>query len=331
MLEYASVFGQLDILLVVKRFKVAMPAGRQESLKLKVNEKLTIHTISFLRAFIWTPEIKPDVITAQDPFEIGFIGWRIAKKLGVKLNLQIHTDFLSPYFTKNSFLNWIRVKIAKFLLPKADSIRVVSERIETSLLTTHCSLPPIHVLPIYVDTDKLKNAPINADLHKKYPQFEKIILMASRLTKEKNISLAIESMKEVSKQNPKVGLIIVGSGPEFENLKMLTAHCSLLTTVLFEPWTNDLASYYKTADIFLNTSWYEGYGMTLVEAAACGTPIISTDVGVAREVSAVVVGWDTKTVASGILQLLHNPAVPKLPSMISTTEYLEQYRALLSQ
>jgi glycosyltransferase involved in cell wall biosynthesis len=54
-------------------------------------------------------------------------------------------------------------------------------------------------------------------------------------------------------------------------------------SVVFESWQKDLASYYKTADVFVLTSYYEGFGLTLAEAVACGCPIVSTDVGIARD------------------------------------------------
>lgn len=319
MLEYASMFDELHILLIVKQFKVT-------SLKFKVNDKLTVQKIGFWRACTWTPgvQVEYDVVTAQDPFEIGFVGWRIAQKLGARLQLQIHTDFLSPYFTKYFVLNWIRVKIAKFLLPKADSIRVVSERIKESL-TTYGLTAPIIVLPVFVDLEKLRNAETKTDLRKTYPQFEKIILVVSRITKEKNIGLAIDAMCEVVKQSPKVGMIIVGEGPELSALKLQTKNYKLKTNVIFEPWTNDVASYYKTADLFLNTSRYEGYGRTLLEAAVCGLPIVSTDVGIIREVGGVIVGWSSAEVALGIVQTLQNPQKPTLPNLPSKQQYLQTY------
>ena len=56
--------------------------------------------------------------------------------------------------------------------------------------------------------------------------------------------------------------------------------------MVFEGWQENLISYYKTANLFLLSSNYEGYGMTLLEAAAAGCPIISTDVGIAGELLA---------------------------------------------
>ena len=168
------------------------------------------------------------LVTAQDPFETGLAGWLIARKNNTPLQLQIHTDFASPYFKQESFLNRIRVMLAWFLIPRATRIRVVSERIKDSLVsrfTFHVSR--IDVLPIFIDTERLENAPIKTDLRKKYQQFDFIVLMASRLTKEKNIPLAIEAFTEVIKKHPRAGLVIVGKGPrekELNNSSSLLFH-----------------------------------------------------------------------------------------------------------
>ncbi len=106
--------------------------------------------------------------------------------------------------------------------------------------------------------------------------------MASRLTKEKNIGMAIKAMKGVIKQYPETGLIIVGDGPEKNKLKAESR--KLKANVVFENWTDDLASFYKTADLFLLTSNYEGYGRTVIEAMVANCPVVMTDVGIAGEI-----------------------------------------------
>ena len=88
------------------------------------------------------------VISTQDPFETGLVGYKLKKKFNLPLQIQIHTDFLSSYF-KNSFLNHIRVVIANFLIPKADALRVVSTVIEDSLNKKFQNIKnKINVLPI---------------------------------------------------------------------------------------------------------------------------------------------------------------------------------------
>ena len=229
-------------------------------------------------------DTKIDLIFTQDPFETGLAGYLMSKKHKIPLQLQIHTDFLSPYFWQESFSNRIRVLLAKKLIKKADGFRVVSGRIKKSLIKLGIPEQKISVLPIFVDTEKFRMAPIKINLKQKYPQFDFIILMASRLSREKNIGLAIEAMREIIKKFPKTGLIIVGEGKERNYLQLKTKNYKLQTNVVFEPWTDDLASYYKSADLFLLTSNYEVFGLTVIEAAASACPVVMTDVGCAGEI-----------------------------------------------
>lgn len=224
-----------------------------------------------------------DLVMTQDAFDTGHIGWLIKKRFHLAWQCQVHTDFLSPYFWRESFVNKVRVLAAKFLLPAADGCRVVSQRIKVSLVKIGYPAEAIKVLPIFVDTAGLKSSPVRIDLKKKYPQFDFLILMASRLTREKNIGLAIRAMADLIKDRPGAGLLIVGDGAEKEKLKTLIADRGLEANIILEPWNDDLASYYKTADFFLLTSNYEGWGMTIVEGMACGCPVVMTDVGCAGE------------------------------------------------
>ena len=61
--------------------------------------------------------------------------------------------------------------------------------------------------------------------------------------------------------------------------------------VFFEGQT-DPAQYYKMADLVLFPSRYDGYGMVIIEALAAGTPVLSTDVGIAREAGAMIAAED---------------------------------------
>lgn len=234
-------------------------------------------------------------ITAQDPFESGLAGWLLKLWLKIPLQLQIHTDIFSTYFSGESFTNKLRTFLAKFLLTRADRIRVVSERIKQSIII---QLPnynlPISVLPVFVDVKKIQSAKIKINLHEKYPNHDFIILMASRLTQEKNIGMAIEAfegvIKKISHSNSKLPknplLLIVGDGPESESLKLKVVSSKLENNVRFESFVDSatLFSYYKTADLFLLTSNYEGYGRTVIEAMSAGLPTIMTDVGIAGDI-----------------------------------------------
>ncbi|KKR45319.1 MAG: Glycosyltransferase [Parcubacteria group bacterium GW2011_GWA2_40_14] len=283
------------------------------------------------------------VITTQDSFETGLVGYLLKKKFNLPLQLQIHTDFLNSYF-KNSSLNLARVVLAKFLIPKADGLRVVSSVISGSLQKEFPNLKTkIDILPIFIDIEKIKNSAISINLRQKYPD-RFIILMASRVTKEKNIILAIKLVSSLIRANKRIVLLIVGDGPEKKTLQLYAKDMG--GYVVFEPWTLDLTSYYKTADVFLLTSQYEGYGMTLIEAGASGCPIVTTNVGIAKtdlfkngENAFVCPVGDVDCLSKAIIDLIENPEKRKLFKermqdsikrvTVSKEEYVYRYVAML--
>lgn len=218
------------------------------------------------------------VITVQD-LESGWAGVRIKKKWSIPLEVQLHTDPFSPYFS--GFQNVVRKFFMNSILRNADSIRVVNQNLKSRILNLK-SDANVSVLPIYVDRERIENAPIVFDLHTRYP-WHFIMLAVSRLAPEKNLGLAIRVLKLVRERFPDTGLVIVGSGPEANRLRALVKKLKLDDAVEFVGWQNDLTSFYKTANAFIQASFFEGYGLALVEAGLSGLPVITTPVGVALE------------------------------------------------
>jgi glycosyltransferase involved in cell wall biosynthesis len=140
----------------------------------------------------------------------------------------------------------------------------------------------ISVLPIYVDKERILNQPTTFDLRGKYG-WQFTLLTVARLTPEKNILFAIYVLKKVLEKYHSVGLVIVGDGPLKETLENQIEKMGLREKVVFEGWKDDLASYYRTANAYLQTSRFEGYGMSLIEAGLSGLPVVTTPVGIAEE------------------------------------------------
>ena len=78
----------------------------------------------------------------------------------------------------------------------------------------------------------------------------------------------------------------MGNGPGRNSYSLFVTRYSLQNNVIFEDAVpfEILISYYKTADLFLLTSNYEGYGRSVVEAMAAGCAVVMTDVGLAGEI-----------------------------------------------
>ena len=212
-----------------------------------------------------------DVVTAQDPFWRGFLAWRVARRSGAKLNLQVHTDL------KATFL--FRRLLARFLLRRADSIRVVSERIKEYLAPLHLHAN-VSILPIYIDLTSFARLP-----HRPHPRFQKTILWIGRFEPEKDPLLALSVLKQVRDAGVDVGLIMLGSGSLESKLRVQAA--PLASYVEFPGWQGP-APYLEMVDVVISTSKHESYGVSVIEALASGVPVVSPDVGIAREAGAMI-------------------------------------------
>lgn len=219
------------------------------------------------------------IVTTQDSFECGWAGLKVKRKWRLPLEVQLHTDPFSPYFS--GFLNTIRKIIARTVLAKADSVRVVSESLKSKILNLK-SDANISVLPIYIDRKRIEEAKVSFDLHARFG-WQFILLAVSRLSPEKNLTFALKVLAGVRTYFPDTGLVIAGSGPEEANLKSFVKKLDIEKNVAFVGWQEDLASYYKTANVFIQTSHFEGYGLSLIEAGLSGLPVITTPVGIGTE------------------------------------------------
>lgn len=338
MAEYGQLFDNLYIILLSSG-----PTQKQ-----KISENVHIYSINSdnkikasVKAVNSSKYFKDiDVVSSQNPFELGVIGYVISKKLKAKFHVQIHTDFLNENFSRFSLRNAFSVGISKIVLPRAKGIRVVSERIKRSLFKVNINCEPV-VLPILVDREKLITN-VKIDLRKKYPEFETLVLTVSRLEKEKDIETLLKGFNQVINFYPKTALVIIGSGYELDNLKRLVKDLGIEDKVKFEGYQEDIYSYMKTADIYAQSSMYEGYGMTLVEAALLRLPIVSTRVGIVGDVLKAGQGAltcevsDSECMGKNIVKLIEDKELRNSIYMealkeinehvISKEEYMERYK-----
>lgn len=224
------------------------------------------------------------LISSQDPFEIGLASWIISLVSGLPLHIQIHVDFFNNFYKYESIRQFIQFYLASFVIRRAKEIRAVSPRIKKYLIERLNILnSKITFIPVYADLVYIRNYLPKLNIKSKYSEFETIILMASRMVKQKYILLAIKAFKNVVKEYPKTGLLLVGSGPEEIHAKELVDNLRLNNNVRFEPWVSSINDYLKTADIFCLSSNYEGYPLVLFEASAAPIAIVTTDVGCAGD------------------------------------------------
>ncbi|OHA00399.1 MAG: hypothetical protein A3C11_02280 [Candidatus Sungbacteria bacterium RIFCSPHIGHO2_02_FULL_49_12] len=245
---------------------------------------------------------EPVVISAQDPFESGVVAWLLRCRFPqARLQLQVHTDIFSPYFWRERWENLFRVWLAKFLLPRADCIRAVSQRICRSFVSRGIDSGKITVLPVW--SSPLDISPIARDKENLR------VLVVSRLEREKGVGDSIIGFSDLIQRGGKGHLTIVGDGGQRNKLGVLVEKLGVEKSVTFSGWQQDVAPYYAAADVLLSTALYEGWGLAAWDALQAGVPVVMTDVGLAGEVALhnvnglIVPVGDTEQIGSALFRL----------------------------
>jgi glycosyltransferase involved in cell wall biosynthesis len=220
------------------------------------------------------------VVTTQDPFEAGLVGFFLKLRTRAHLVVQEHGDvFSTPYWKNESFLNTLRFFVGWGILARADIVRVVSKRMETFFRAR--GIQNITRLPVAVS---IKNISSAHHVHTPSDTSFTFLTMA-RFVPQKNLTMLLRAFSVVYKKHPHSRLVLVGRGGEEKTLQALAAelfphNCP----VTFLPWSEDIGSTLASADVYVLSSNYEGWGRVLIEALAAGVPIVTTDVGCAGEV-----------------------------------------------
>lgn len=287
MRAYAAAIGELHILSSAGRGAKDEQDGHLFLHPVRAGKLFRSRTLAHrARALIAKHGI--DVVSAQDPFEHGLAALQASRGTGARLHVQVHTDFLSPWFIRNNgqthaglrmaLINRYRRRVADRVLPAANGIRTVSERVKASLEARYGSrIGHVSVIPIAVPTDAPPPAQLPAHV------FNFSLIAVGRLEPEKRIGDILQALQVLAKQYPMIGLFVVGSGRERGRLERMTHALGLTGRVIFLGERRDARSLIARAQAFIQASAYEGYGRTLIEAALAKVPIITTDVGVAGE------------------------------------------------
>lgn len=295
MRDYAEAFGELHVIVRAARAGRAPASGG-----LFMYPVVARGILGFLR--VWRIGVmlcrkrRFDVISVQAPDILGSISFFLSRRFRIPLQIQLHTDYMSPWYRRASWKERAQYHLARFLIPRADCVRVVSERIRRSLLPfqttsgTYSRLSlelkrRITILPIFTDVSRFLNAAPDAETEKRFAQYDfKMIAVGRFLDKEKNFSMLIDVMRLFVRICPQALLVVVGEGPDNRKYESGIRNYGLTKNIIIEPWRSDLPSFLKSFDLFLLSSNYEGWGRAVIEAMAAGLPVVMTDVGLAGEV-----------------------------------------------
>ena len=232
-----------------------------------------------------------DIIHSQTEFGIGFFSRIVSRKLHIPVVHTYHTlyeDYVY-YVTHGHFNNLgkkIVIKLTKYFCDKkCDGLIVPTDKIKDLFKTKYHITKEINVIPTGIDTEKFKKtSKIKNEIEKlkkkyKIKQEDFIIGSVGRIAQEKSFDKLIKYTQKIIKDNKNIKLIIVGDGPELNNLKELTKKLKVDQNVIFTGKVKYelIPTYYHLFDIVTSFSTTETQGLTIIEALACSKPVLCID------------------------------------------------------
>ena len=250
---------------------------------------------------------RPDVIDAHYLYPDGVAAARIAKRLRIPLLLTARgtdVNVLAQMPGPARKIRWA-AECAAFVI-------AVSEPLKQGLLALGVEASKVVVLRNGVDLEMFRTEDkAFAHQHLGLSEEGPLALCVGNLVAEKGFSLAVQALVRL----PRYRLLIVGDGPDRRSLELLARDLGVFERLRFlgNLPQHELRYVYSSADVLLLTSTREGWPNVVLEAMACGTPVVALDVGAARsmlddrQIGRVVTGRDAARLAAEVTDLLATP------------------------
>jgi glycosyltransferase involved in cell wall biosynthesis len=207
-------------------------------------------------------------------------------------------------------------------LNQAAAIHYTSANEMEAAAPLHLAAPGV-VVPLGISFDEFASLPPRGKFRERYPQLaqKRVVAFLGRLTRKKGIDLLIRAMAAVANEIDDTHLVIAGPDDEGYGAVVRSllekAGIDKRTTIVGMLHGRERIEFLVDADAWVLPSHTENFGLAVVEAMACGLPVIISDqVDIHREVSdanaGLVVACDASAIAGALSRLLNDPTFAKV-------------------
>lgn len=216
-----------------------------------------------------------DLIHALDGWPYGVIAALANKALKKPFIITaIGTGAVQPLY------DWKRRWLMKWAYRRADRVVAVSNNTKREILKF---LPDLKIEVINHGVDIARFQTVHAGYQAEAKKLQPYVLSVGTLKKRKGFVYSIEALAKIAPKFPDLKYVIVGGGPERENLEYRIENLGIKGRIVFlkSIHRDYLAALYQNAELFMllpqdDQKDIEGFGLVFLEAAACGLPVIAT-------------------------------------------------------
>lgn len=157
----------------------------------------------------------------------------------------------------------------------ADRVVVASAGLKRECVSVYGANPDkVVVIPNGIDTGRFRDSPMTEPVSADRTGFR--IVTFGRLAPEKDFDTLLHAFTKL-RRSIAATLLIVGEGPERERLEGLAKTLGIAESVEFAGFRADPFPYVRSGDVFVHSALFEGFGNVILEAMACGVPVVATD------------------------------------------------------
>ena len=216
-------------------------------------------------------QFKPDVIVMTIPYTENFLCDLVKVAQGIPLVVECHLAY-GPHYRANGqlekLMRWFYNPFAA--LRKADLFLTLTEGDRRSW--QQLGMPNIRVLPNPLTTD-IGKFEVNSEALKEPER----ILFVGRLDEQKRLDRLIDAFALIAARYPAWHIDVYGNGKLRDNLQNQVDSNNLQGRVCFKGVAMNMKEIYLSSQFLVLSSDYEGFGLVIIEAMACGIPVVSTD------------------------------------------------------
>lgn len=219
-----------------------------------------------------------DIIHGHYLFPAGAAAVEVGKEHGIKTYVTAHgSDMFELYKTQPLMRSTL-----KKVLRDADGVFAVSNALKHEIIATGVTgiAAKTKISWNSVDVNKFSSKSDESFKRENKLEDKPIVLFVGNLIKRKNVDSLLEAKKIA---NSDYYLVIVGDGPQYKKLKKKVDDENI-RDVIFTGSRDDVENIIPSCDVLVLPSFSESFGLVLIEALACGKPVIGSDVGGITEI-----------------------------------------------
>jgi alpha-1,6-mannosyltransferase len=228
---------------------------------------------------------QPDIIESSDPYQVGWKAISFGRAARVPVVGFYHSHFPEAYLRGAS--KFLGTRGGELLMSAAQRyVRRMYNRFEATLVPSEplaevlegWGVRNVRLVTLGVNIDSFRAIPDDAAETRKTLEIEphrKLLLYIGRLAPEKNTATLFKSFQILADRQPnQFQLLVIGDGPQREQLRRLQTETRSVHWIQYCSDANELARFYRAADLFVHPGTQETFGLVALESQACGTPVV---------------------------------------------------------